>query len=189
MHLEVNWRNKLRINSASSWFSLHKCFNFGDINAWSSHKGIFQHLTILIPLVPLYSAYYQYSDKSTIKSDVLILETGNVKYSWNFTLITFDSINEVPCSWKERRVTVTSNIQPYKLYMSFVIDCLTFPRTVRLVPLFCFASAYSTEYTVVLLTGHRKEPYAIYTFSQLLTPEKLNKQIHGAVPFLNSSVP
>ena len=123
-HVEVDWRNKLRINSASSWFSLHKCFNVGDINAWSRHEGIFKQLTIRIPLVPFYSAYCQYSDKSTITSDVLILETGNVKYSWNFTLITFDSINEVPCSWKEQRVNITSNIQPYKLHMSFVIDCL-----------------------------------------------------------------
>ena len=24
-HVEVEWRNKLRINSASSWFSLHRC--------------------------------------------------------------------------------------------------------------------------------------------------------------------
>ena len=24
-HVEVDWRNKLRINSASSWFSLHRC--------------------------------------------------------------------------------------------------------------------------------------------------------------------
>ena len=139
-HVEVDWRNKLRINSASSWFSLHKCFNVGDINAWSRHEGIFKHLTIRISLVPFYSAYCQYSDKSTIESDVLILETGNVQYRWNFTLITFDSITEVSCSWKEQRVTVTSNIQPYKRHKSFVIDCLqlNFPRTVLLVPLFRF---------------------------------------------------
>jgi hypothetical protein len=55
--------------------------NVGDINAWSRHEGIFKHLTIRIPLDPFYSAYYQYSDKTSIKSDVLITETGSVKYS------------------------------------------------------------------------------------------------------------
>ena len=25
-HVEADWRNKLRINSASTWFSLHECF-------------------------------------------------------------------------------------------------------------------------------------------------------------------
>ena len=29
-HVEVDWRNKLRINSASSWFSLHGCIEMHD---------------------------------------------------------------------------------------------------------------------------------------------------------------
>jgi hypothetical protein len=36
--------------------------------------------------------------KLQLISYVLILEKGSVKYSWNFTLITLEGINDVSCS-------------------------------------------------------------------------------------------